>query len=112
MDIKEIITDWITVGNSYNTEAYLTFFHEEVVLNDPSVGAKFLGRSGIKEYFESYFIGYRTQTTLKTLDIIDGEHAHLEVGFNGNFPEGAIGGTFDVTFSDGKIAVLEADLIA
>jgi ketosteroid isomerase-like protein len=109
-DIKEITSDWITVGNSYNVEDYLAFYHKDIILNDPSVGRKFIGLSGIKEYFESYFVGYQTQTTIVTLNIIDAEHAHLEVSFTGNFPEGEIGGIFDLTFKAGKISSVEADL--
>jgi len=109
-DIKEIASDWITVGNSYNVEDYLAFYHQDVILNDPSVGRKFIGLSGIKEYFESYFVGYKTQTTIVSLNIIDAEHAHLEVSFTGNFPEGEIGGIFDLTFNAGKISSVETDL--
>jgi ketosteroid isomerase-like protein len=110
MDIKEITSDWITVGNSYNVEDYLAFYHNDIVLNDPSVGRKFIGLSGVREYFESYFVGYETQTKIVGLSITDAEHAHLEVCFTGNFPEGELGGTFDLTFRDGKISSVEADL--
>jgi hypothetical protein len=37
--------------------------------------------------------------------------AHLEVKFTGDFPEGVIGGTFDITFKQDKISFIKADLI-
>lgn len=111
MDIKNIIENWITVSNSYDTEKYLDFFLTEAVLDDPSVGREFKGQIGIKNYFESYFIGYQTQTRIIKLDIKDDNHARLEVEFTGNFPEGVIGGMFDFTFENNKISFIKADLI-
>ena len=111
MDIKLFIEDWIAVSNAYYTEKYLEKWHKDAVLDDPSVGQVFEGHSGIKNYFESYFIGYKTQTRLVKLDIISDNEAHIEVDFTGEFPEGKIGGMFDFTFKDGKIAKAKADLM-
>lgn len=111
LDIEKCIEEWISVANSYDTKGYLEFYSEDVVLDDPSVGRKFNGKSGIKEYFESYFIGYRTQTKKVNLIIKDGNQAHLEVEFTGDFPEGRLGRTFDFTFKESKIAFVSADLI-
>lgn len=111
MDIEKFIEDWISVSNNYDTEKYLEFYTEDAVLDDPSVGRKFNGKNGIKEYFESYFIGYKTQTKKVDLILKDGSLAHLEVEFTGDFPEGKVGGTFDFTFKQGKIAFVSADLI-
>ena len=111
MDIEKFIEDWISVSNNYNTEKYLEFYTEDAVLDDPSVGRKFNGKNGIKEYFESYFIGYKTQTKKVGLVLKDGSQAHLEVVFTGDFPEGKVGGTFDFKFKQGKIAFVSADLI-
>jgi len=111
MDIKLFIEDWLAVSNAYDTEKYLDKWHKNAILDDPSVGQVFKGHSGIKNYFESYFIGYRTQTRLVTLDTISDNEAHIEVEFTGEFPEGKIGGMFDFTFKDGKIAKAKADLL-
>jgi len=111
MDIKLFIEDWLAVSNAYDTEKYLDKWHKNAVLDDPSVGQVFKGHSGIKNYFQSYFIGYRTQTRLVTLDTISDNEAHIEVEFTGEFPEGKIGGMFDFTFKDGKIAKAKADLL-
>ena len=111
MDLEKIIREWIAVSNSYNTEKYLSFFAENAVLDDPSVGRKFNGKKGIKEYFDSYFIGYKTQTKKVALILKSENEAHLEVEFTGNFPQGKIGGTFNFIFDEGLIMQLTADLI-
>jgi ketosteroid isomerase-like protein len=110
MDIKAFLLDWLEVSNSFNIEKYLEKYLEDAILNDPSVGRKFIGHKGIREYFTNYFIGYKTQTKLVKLDIQD-NNAHMEVEFTGEFPEGKIGGIFDFTFKNQKIATVEADLI-
>jgi|SRR5690606_2360662 len=111
MNIETFIKNWIAAGNAFDSEKYLSFYHPEAVLEDPSVGRKFKGHKGIKQYFDSYFIGYNTRTEQVQLNVIDEEHAHLEVKFTGDFPEGKIDGTFDFKFNEGKIIYLKADLI-
>lgn len=111
MDIEKTIDQWIAASNSFDTQKYLDFYHDDALLDDPSVGRKFIGKEGIKEYFESYFIGYDTHTR-KTELLIMGDHtAHLTVEFNGTFPQGKIGGSFDITFKQNKIIHITADLI-
>ncbi|EDM38472.1 hypothetical protein PBAL39_02617 [Pedobacter sp. BAL39] len=111
MNIQTLINEWIAVGNAFDTERYLDFYLEDAVLDDPSVGEVFKGRREIKKYFDSYFIGYNTRTELVSLDLINNTQAFIEVKFSGNFSEGNIGGFFDVTFKNGKIAFVKADLI-
>jgi len=110
MNLETFIKDWIAVSNSYNIEKYLEFYNENAVLNDPSVGRKFTGHDGIKDYFVSYFISYKTQTELRKLEIKENS-AYLEVEFTGEFPEGKIGGSFEFTFKNDKIEFVKADLI-
>lgn len=110
MDIKSFLLDWIEVSNSYNTEKYLDKYHRDAVLDDPSVGKKFVGHEGIKEYYTSYFIGYKTQTTITKLEI-NNNNAYMEVEFTGEFPGGKISGMFDFTFKQAKIQKVKADLL-
>jgi ketosteroid isomerase-like protein len=110
MDIKAFLIDWIEVSNSYNTEKYLEKYLDDAILDDSSVGQKFIGHKGIREYYVSYFIGYKTQTKLVKLNIQDNT-AHMEVEFTGEFPEGQIGGMFEFTFKDEKIEKVKAALI-
>jgi len=110
MNIETFIKDWIAISNSYETEKYLKFYMEDAVLDDPSVGRKFIGHDGIKNYFVSYFIGYKTQTEVRKLEIKENS-AYLEVEFTGEFPKGKIGGSFEFIFKDDKIEFVKADLI-
>lgn len=110
MDIKTFLLEWLELSNSYNTEKYLEKYLEDAILDDPSVGRKFTGHKGIREYYNSYFIGYKTQTKLVNLEIKDNT-AHMEVEFTGDFPGGKIGGMFDFIFKDEKISSAKADLI-
>ena len=111
MDVKNFIDNWIETSNAFETEKYLNFYLEDAVLDDVSVGRKFDGHNGIKKYFESYFIGYNTQTKVMQLEISNDNKALLEVNFTGDFPEGKIGGTFELQFKNNKIAFIKADLI-
>ncbi|ASK32707.1 hypothetical protein CEY12_07130 [Chryseobacterium sp. T16E-39] len=110
MDIPQFIKEWIDNSNAFKVEQYLTKYHENAVLDDPSVGRSFKSHKGIREYFEDYFIGYNTHTKLVNLHVKD-NIAHAEVLFTGDFPGGKTGGTFDFTFKDGKIIHVKADLI-
>lgn len=110
MDIKAFIAEWIEVSNSYNTKQYLAKYAKDAVLDDPSVGRKFVGHEGIKAYYTSYFIGYKTQTRLLKIKTRNNT-AYIEVVFTGEFPEGKIKGSFDFTFEEEKIKMIKADLI-
>lgn len=110
MDINEFVKDWLDKSNAYDTEKYLEKWQENAVLVDPSVGQVFKGHSGLRMYFESYFIGYKTQTKLVKLNVISDNKANIEVEFTGEFPEGKIGGIFNFTFKDNKIEKAKANL--
>ena len=110
MDIKAFLSDWLEASNSYDIERYMTKYRDDAVLDDPSVGKKFVGHTGIRAYFTSYFIGYKTQTQLETLTITE-NRAHMKVAFTGNFPGGHVRGMFDFTFKKGKIAKVKAALL-
>lgn len=88
MNIETFIKNWVAASNAFDTEKYLGFYLPEAVLDNPSVGRKFEGHHGIKQYFDSYFIGYNTHTEQIKLNIIDEATAHLKVQFTGDFPEG------------------------
>ncbi len=112
MEIQNLISGWIAASNAFDTKKYLDYYLPDAILDDPSVGKKFIGHEGIRDYFESYFIGYTTKTEMVNLKISeDRQSAHLEVLFSGDFPEGNIGGTFDFKFKGEKIAFVKADLI-
>jgi len=111
MDRNLWVNDWLTAANSYDIDGYLKHWQEDAVLDDPSVGQAFEGHAGIREYFENYFIGYKTQTRLVKLLETGEDTVHLEVAFTGEFPGKKVKGTFDLTFEEDKIARAKADLI-
>ena len=104
-----VITEWIEAANAFDLDRYLSFFTDDAIFDDPSVGRAFPGRSGIAEYFTSYFVGYDTRTRLVALEA-RGEEVHVDVEFTGTFPGGRIGGTFDLTFAGDRIEHVLADL--
>lgn len=105
-----LVDAWITATNTHDVDQYLAFFADDAVLDDPSVGEAFTGKPGIARYFQSYFVGYNTQTRLVSAEA--GEDAlHVEVDFTGDFPGGQTGGTFDITFAGQKLARVQADLL-
>jgi uncharacterized protein (TIGR02246 family) len=104
-----VVEDWIAAIDSHDLERYLAHFTEDAVLEDPSVGSRFVGRDGIAQYFRSYFIGYNTRTRLLRTET-QGEMLHVEVDFTGDFPGGQTGGIFDLTFDGDRIAAVTADL--
>jgi hypothetical protein len=110
-DIKSFIKEWLALSNAFDTDSYLKKYHDDAVLDDPSVGEVFKGHAGIRKYFEAYFIGYKTQTRLLKLDILTDHSAHIEVEFTGEFPGNKIKGIFDFTFRAGKIASAKAELM-
>ena len=107
--LDTLIPAWIAAANAYDAEAFLRFFAEDAVLEDPGVGT-FEGRAGIAEYFASYFVAYRTRTRLVAVEP-RGTEVHVEVWFSGEFPGGEVGGTFDLEVDGGLIARLRAELI-
>jgi len=56
MDIHNFINGWLAASNAFDTDKYLEFYQPDAILDDPSVGRKFIGHKGLRDYFESYFI--------------------------------------------------------
>lgn len=110
IDHDALVTQWIAAANSHDTARFLTFFTADAVIDDPSVGDIFDGEEGVGRYFDSYFIGYNTQTRLVRTEPRDGI-LHVEVDFTGDFPGGQTGGIFDIAFDRDKISHVRADLI-
>jgi ketosteroid isomerase-like protein len=111
MDIELFIADWLAAANAYDRHEFAAKWQENAVLKDTSIGEIFTGHTGIRSYFEDYFIGYKTQTKLLKLIVVSDKQAHVEVAFTGDFPGKKIKGTFDLTFSDGLISAAQADLL-
>jgi len=106
----DIINRWIAVSNDFDTAGYLSFFTEGASIDDPSIGDVFEGEAGLRNYFENYFIGYKTQTRVVSIQAEE-TFTHVVVDFTGTFPGGQVGGIFDLTFDGEKIASIRADLV-
>lgn len=109
-DQTRVVAAWIAATNTHDVDRYLSFFADDAVLDDPSVGEAFTGRGGLARYFQSYFVGYNTHTRLVGTEPRGGA-LHVEVDFTGDFPGGQTGGTFEVTFAGQKLARVTADLL-
>lgn len=102
MDIQKFIEDWLTASNSFKIENYIEFYDNEAILEDSTLGETFTGRSGITHYFESYFIGYGTKTTIQKVQINDNSNVHIDALFDGESFKG-LNGVFELNFENGKI---------
>ncbi|MBG1232807.1 nuclear transport factor 2 family protein [Aestuariivirga litoralis] len=108
--METTITKFITSMNAFDVEVALTLFSAKAVIDERSVGKKFKGKSGLREYFEEYFVGYHTVTQLDAIEIIDTTHANAHVDFTGDF--GHEKGMLNFAFNkDGLITGVEADLL-
>lgn len=104
-----LVEHWIAAANRFDRDAYLACFTDDAVLDDPSVGEVFRGKAGIAAYFDAYFAGYATQTTLVRTTTRRGR-LHLDVHFVGEFPGGETDGVFDLELDGERISFVRAAL--
>ena len=64
MDIHAFVQYFIQTSNAYDLNGYLALFKEHATLEDVAVGETFIGHKGTKDYYNTYFIEYETQTEL------------------------------------------------
>ena len=110
MDIHAFVQKFIQTSNAYDLDGYLALFHEHATLEDLAVGETFIGHEGIKDYFNTYFVGNQTHTDLAKLDI-NGGSVYIEADFSGNFSKDKLKGYFEFVFQGDKIAQTKANLI-
>jgi ketosteroid isomerase-like protein len=79
------IQKFIAAANQYDTQSILDLFAADAVINDVSVGERFEQRTGIKKYFETFFIGYHTKTRLLALENRGNDKLLAKVDFTGDF---------------------------
>lgn len=83
--MDRLVEDFIRATNAFDTEAAMALFAEDAVIDDISVGGQFAGKTRIRDYLETYFVGYRTVTKLLLLEPIDDRQVIAHVDFTGNF---------------------------
>ena len=99
----------IAATNAFDTEAALTLFSPDAVVDDPSTGHRFDGHAGIRDYVERFFVGYHTVTRFLSIETISEIQARVRVDFTGDF--GHEIGLLDISVNDdGLITRIDADL--
>ena len=109
INTSQIVRDWIEAGNQYDTETYVSYFDDNAIIDEHSVGTKIKGKKEIRKYFETYFIGYETHTTITKLTLEDAQHISIEIHFSGNFPQKDLDGWFHLAFNDAGDKIVFAD---
>jgi len=110
MDINKFLQEWLTSSNNYDTENYITFYDKEAILEDVTLGETFNGHDGIIRYFKIHFIGYGTQTAIRSINTIDSSHVKIDAVFDGDSFQG-LEGVFDLNFENGKIKMAKCYLV-
>ncbi len=84
-DNEDIVRQFITAANQYDTKAVLELFAADAVIDDVSAGEKFEQHAGVRKYFTTYFIGYHTQTELLSLEHPGDNAIVAKIDFTGDF---------------------------
>ena len=108
-DMKKLIQQFIKATNAYDVDAALALFAPDAVIDDVSVGEKFVNTAGVRKYLEKFFVGYHTVTKLESLEVLDDRRAKVHLDFTGDF--GHETGGLDLTInSDRRIFSVNAFL--
>jgi hypothetical protein len=109
VDIRMVTKQFIKSANAFDVEAVLALFAANAVIDDISVGKKFKNTSGLREYLENFFVGYKTVTRLVAIEVLDDLRANAQVNFTGDFGHetGALNFTLN---ADGLIKSIHAHL--
>ena len=109
IDIKKIIKQFIKASNAFDVEAALMLFAGNAVIDDVSVGDKFKNTEGVRNYLETFFVGYKTVTKLESIEVLDNRNAKAQVDFTGTFGHETGGLSFTLN-NDGLITEIGAYL--
>lgn len=107
--MEKTINQFIAAANAFDVDAALTLFAADAVIDDVSVGKAFKNIAGVRDYLETFFVGYKTVTKLVSVEMADKLNANAKVDFTGNF--GHETGHLNFTFNPaGLITKIDADL--
>lgn len=105
---EKTIHNFLQCTNAFDVDAALQLFSLKAVIDDVSVGRKFKNTAGVREYLETYFVGYHTVTKLESLSHA-GNTTKARVDFTGDF--GHETGVLNFAFNDnGMIVHIDANL--
>jgi ketosteroid isomerase-like protein len=108
-NIKTIIQQFIHAANQFDVKQALTLFAKDAIIDDISVGQKFKNTSGVRNYLEKFFVGYKTITKLESLKLISKTQALAQVDFTGDFGHETGGLNFTIN-ANGLIIAIDAHL--
>ena len=107
--MQTIVESFIRAANAFDVEGALFLFTPDAVIDDVSVGDAFVGRDGVRDYLERFFVGYHTQSKLLSLERVDDFNATIRLDFTGDFGQEI--GVLKITVNaDGLIQRSDADL--
>jgi ketosteroid isomerase-like protein len=107
--MQKIVETFIRAANAFDVDGALSLFSSDAVIDDVSVGDAFVGRDGVRDYLERFFVGYHTKSDLLSLDRLDDCNATIRLDFKGDF--GHEIGVLKITVNaDGLIQRIDADL--
>ena len=107
--MQKIVESFIHTANAFDVGGALSLFSSDAVIDDVSVGDAFVGRDGVRDYLERFFVGYHTKSELLSLERLDDFNATIRLDFTGDF--GHEIGILKITVNaDGLIERIDADL--
>ncbi|MEV4610730.1 nuclear transport factor 2 family protein [Neorhizobium sp. LMR1-1-1.1] len=107
--MQKLVESFIATANAFDVEGALSLFAPDAVIDDVSVGDTFVGRDGVRQYLERFFVGYNTASKMLSIEELDSVQSYVRLDFTGDF--GHEIGILKVAINrDGLIECIDADL--
>lgn len=110
-ELPAVVFLYIESSNKHDTEGYINTFSDQAVVIEKSIGKDLSGKEELKDYFQTYFVEYDTDTEIVEYSYFPDGRIDMKVLFRGDFSEKETMGSYVFTLKDDLIAVLEADLL-
>lgn len=107
--MQQLVESFIATANAFDVEGALSLFAAGAVIDDVSVGDAFVGRTGVRQYLERFFVGYSTSSKLLSMEELDTFQSNVRLDFTGDFGH-EIGILKIAINSEGLIERIDADL--
>lgn len=83
--MEKFVDTLLDTLNAGDVDSALSLFAPGAVIDDVSVGDAFVGTDGIRQYFDQFFVGYRTTSRRLALTQLDDVTVIVRVDFTGDF---------------------------
>jgi ketosteroid isomerase-like protein len=83
--MEKLVESFIATTNAFDVEGALSLFATDAVIDDVSVGDAFVGRTGVRQYLEQFFVGYSTRSKLISMEELGTSHSSVRLDFTGDF---------------------------